>query len=158
MPQYSGLRKSAFYNRICQLPEHHQWAITELYRAATSMHFFIACHQNRDESSYIIDFNSKDWRRLIPTRNPSVRTNNNNLPLGCVSRLFTPAHRFQEIHRNVTTIEASLFNLADGERSIDDALTIMTQQYAASIDENEMRHFYSDMYDLEYLWYHGSPR
>lgn len=158
LPQYSGLRQSAFYERICQLPERQQWAITELYRAATSMHFFIACHQGRDEASYRIDFNSPDWRNLIPARNPAVESNNNNLPEGCVSRLFFRAHRFQEIHRNITAVEASLFNLADGQRSIDELMNLAAKQYVTLPEEKELRNFYSDMHDLEYLWYRGPPR
>lgn len=158
MPQYSGLRQSAFYQRICQLPEHQQWAITELYRAATNMHFFTACHRDRHEASYRIDFESSDWRTLVPTLNPTVQADNSNLPAGSISRLYTPTHRFPEIHRNITAIEATLFNLVDGQRSIEEALTIAAQRQLSMQEASQLRGFYSDMHDLEYLWFRGQQR
>ncbi len=156
MPQYSGLRESKFYERICSLPEQKQWAITELYRAATSMHFFIACHRDRNEASYKVDFNSPGWQSFIPTRNPGVQFDKSNLPIGFTTRLYYIAHRFQEIQRNLTALEEALFNLADGQQSIGNALAIVENQFSSLPNMSELKRFYSEMYDLEYLWYRGS--
>lgn len=158
MPKYSGLRQSAFYPHICQLPEQQQWAITELYRAATTMHFFTACHQDRDEATYTFDFGSEEWRSYIPQRNPTVNVDNSNLPEGCISRLYTPTHRFPEIHRNITAIESSLFNLADGKRTIAETIDMVKKLNATMPDDATLRQFYTEMHELEYLWFHGVPK
>jgi SAM-dependent methyltransferase len=153
LPRYSGLTNSAFYARITQLPLPEQWAITEAFRASTLMHFFIACHRGRPESSYVVDLNQPGWKALKPVRNPGVQRIHPNPGDGSAGQLFWRPQQFPEMRRNISSLESKLIERSTGDRTIAQIVAELETDLGRSISDEEVFNFYRDMQDLDYVWF-----
>lgn len=65
-PRCSSLVNHPFYERVAAMNEREQWAIGELYRCDINRHAFIACRDDRPETSYRIDFDSDVFWDYVP--------------------------------------------------------------------------------------------
>lgn len=57
---------NGFYNAIDKLPEEQIWSVMERLKTQNACHFFMACHKDRPESTYKIDFRSGNALDYIP--------------------------------------------------------------------------------------------
>jgi SAM-dependent methyltransferase len=153
LPRFSGLTNSTFYTRITQLPMPEQWAITESFRAATLMHFFIVCHSARPESTYVMELGEQGWKALKPVRNAGVQRIHPNPDDGSAGQLFWRPQQFAEMRRKVSPLELKLFELSDGYRSIAQILAELETDMGDGISDEVVLNFYRDMQDLDYVWF-----
>ena len=153
LPRFSGLKDSAFYARITELPPPEQWAITEAFRASSLMHFFIACHRERPESSYVVDLHRPEWKTLKPVRNPGVQRIPPDPGDGSAGQLFWRAQQFPEMRRRITPLESKLIERSTGDRTIAQIVAGIETDLGHGISDDEVLSFYKDMQDLEYAWF-----
>jgi SAM-dependent methyltransferase len=153
LPRFSGLARSAFYARINRLPFPEQWAITEAFRASTLMHFFIACHRERPESSYMVDLYQPEWKTLKPVRNPGVQRIPPNPGDVSAGQLFWPPQQFPEMRRGISPLESKLIERSTGDRSIAQIVAELETDTGCRISDEEVLSFYRDMQDLDYVWF-----
>lgn len=59
-------QRGAFFDEVARLPDRQQWAIMERINHRNACHFFLACHPNRAEQSYRINFAGNDHLNYIP--------------------------------------------------------------------------------------------
>jgi hypothetical protein len=154
-PRCSDLAKSAFYPHIMALPENEQFAVVELFRAAATMHFGIACPKARAPESYVIDLGCTDWKKLVPVRNPGLQFSSRQLPENGVRWVYWQGHMFPDIRVCLNPAEAVLLNLVDGERSVGEIGRRAAEAGSVGLPEDELREFFRKMYDYDYLWFHG---
>jgi hypothetical protein len=154
-PRCSDLARQAFYPQIMALPEHEQFAVGELFRAAATMHFGIACPKSRAPETYVIDLDAVDWKELIPVRNPGLQYSSRHLQADGVRWVRWDGHQFPDIRVCLGPAEARLLDLADGESSIDEIGRRATEARAGVLSEEEQRAFYRKMQDYDYLWFRG---
>ena len=57
---------SAFYRAVNALPETKLWSVMERINTLNACHFFMACHADRPEEGYAIDFSSADSLDYVP--------------------------------------------------------------------------------------------
>jgi SAM-dependent methyltransferase len=58
---------SEFDAAVNALPEARQWALMERLHTSNACHFFLACHPDRQKSSYKIDFSTLDSLDYVPS-------------------------------------------------------------------------------------------
>ena len=153
LPRYSGLVNSAFYTRITRLPLPEQWAITEAFRASTLMHFFIACHRGRPESSYVVDLRKPEWKALKPVRNPGIQRILPDPGDGSAGQLFWRPQRFPEMRRTISTLESRMIERSTGDRTIEQIVAELERDLGHAISDEEVLNLYEDMQDLDYVWF-----
>ena len=55
-----------FYSAIKELPREKIWAVMERLKTLNACHFFLACHPNRPETQYKIDFSASSALDYVP--------------------------------------------------------------------------------------------
>ena len=119
LPQCSVLDGSAHLQRLMSLPGEKQHAAMELFRGTMHKHVFVACRNDRDRQSYAIDLESQAWRRFVPVRWTGIKALHQDLPPGTVVRLQQMGHRFADIVAQLDAPRAKLFDMIDGQRTIE---------------------------------------
>jgi SAM-dependent methyltransferase len=57
---------NGFYRAVNQLPKEKIWSVMERIKTLNACHFFLACHQERPETNYLIDFASSRALDYVP--------------------------------------------------------------------------------------------
>jgi hypothetical protein len=57
---------NSFYTAVNELPKEKIWAVMERIKTLNGCHFFLACHPERAEKSYRIDFSSSGALDYVP--------------------------------------------------------------------------------------------
>ena len=55
------------------LPASDQWRMVELIGQALARHFVLACHVERPEADYTLDFTGQEWLDYVPSLRPGAR-------------------------------------------------------------------------------------
>jgi hypothetical protein len=154
-PCCCGLAASGFQGRIQHLPEVEQFAIGELYRAAVHMHFFVACKQTRNETSYLINLDAPDWKSLVPVKSPAVIQDTVNPPVGHAAVLYTRIHQFQDIRCPIRAEEMTVLGMSQGYYSIEE-IQVRLKNNPLTADDDSLRRFYRKMHDYDFITFRGS--
>jgi len=152
-PRCSDLVRSEFYPQILAMPEREQFAVGELFRAATTMHFAVACPKARSPDTYVIDLGESGWKNLVPIKNPGLQFSSRHLQGDGVRWVSWASHMFPDIRTCLDSVEARLLDLMDGERSIDAIARQAVAGGAGALSDDELREFFLKMYDYDYLWF-----
>jgi SAM-dependent methyltransferase len=110
------------------LPAVDQWRMVELIGQNLRKHFVLACHADRPESDYTLDFTGQDWLDYVPSLRPPITIlsdpgdESNEGPRTTTTPVKRLGHRFE-----LNGLEADLLKRVDGKRPIieiveDDAL------------------------------------
>jgi len=150
-PRCSALNTSPLADRIKQLPETEQFAIGELYRAASLMHFFIACKKERDERTYQIDLDSDDWKSLVPVKNPSLRQDTSNVPAGYQTTMYSPMHQFPNIRCPLLAEHIALFEQVNNYYTIEKIQNSMGADLPDCLNDDFVRDFFRMMHDYDFV-------
>jgi SAM-dependent methyltransferase len=152
----SALARTPFAARIAALPEAEQFAVVELFRAAVPNHLFVACHQDRRRETYRTDLDAAGWKNLVPIPALGLIADTDGLPEGRVRWLRWVCHFFPEIRLALGAIEAAIFDLVDGRRSIGEIQRMLDLRggSAAEIDAN-FRDYFATLVDFDYVWLRG---
>lgn len=154
-PRCSALRNSAAYARVRALPSEEQFAIGELFRAGSLMHFFIACPQEREQKSYVADIEADNWEELIPLRYPAVGIRANpGTPEGH-GVLYSPHHQFPDIQFALGPREMTFFNRINGERSISGIVSDSGWSLADRATLEWVRELLKDLSAYDYVSFRG---
>jgi SAM-dependent methyltransferase len=154
-PVCSALAKSGFYSRIQELPLREQFAIGELFRAAATMHFFVACRADRPPRTHDTELTVPHWEQLVPVRNPAVEFAYGQLPPGSVAWIYWRAHQFPDIRYALDEYERQLFTAANGRRTLAEIAAACPPSQDPKGRQDYVRTFYSTMLDFDYVWYKG---
>ncbi len=122
---------------VQRLPEPEQFAVAELYRGSMGSHEVVVCRDDRPPASWRVSFDSSDWPRYVPVRNPGLSISEQNLPTKAVARLYWESHAFPEINALVNSQQARLFNAVDGCRTISEVVS----HAGAEFDEPAAREY-----------------
>ena len=154
-PVCTPLINSPFFPKIHALPLEERFAIGELFRAGSIMHYFIACRNDRHDSTYVTDINGDAWKNLIPIRHPSATTAVIDTPEGRMTVLFSPLHQFRDLCYPVDEILLEFFNSMDGETTAGRLIEKLLPRMGEDYEPEDMRIFLGDLETYDYIWLRG---
>lgn len=120
-----------FMSSLSVLSKERQWAVMERIHFRNGCHFFTACRPERAFADYKVDFASSGVSRYIPMFRYRCRLEG--------ERLLGPNH-----NSVLTALEAALFRIIDGRRSLEDIAVEATVQglfLASTLSENRVKVF-----------------
>ncbi len=128
---------NGFYSSVNQLPPEKIWSVMERIRTLNACHFFLACHPDRAQEHYRIDFSSSRALDYIPLM---------RLRSGIQGdEIFRPGWR---VRLNPTHL--AFAQQVDGERSIRDIAARVARGGLLSTDQAELEYLALELF--EGLW------
>lgn len=133
---------------VAQLPEPEQWAVVEMLTQRLGMHICLVRHA-APARRRIPDFEADDWPSLVPHRSPDLRA----LPkIGWPTASARYALGPQTLE--LGTIEAALLDATNGERSLNDLLSLPFLAEISPLARAERgRQFFSRLWRMGYLMF-----
>jgi len=154
-PRCSALRDMKLYQRVRKLPLPDQFAVGELFRAASLMHFFIACPNERADDTYITDIQCDHWRELIPVRHPMIDIKPSHASNTGAQILSSPQHQFPDIQYSLPGRESAFFRRINGERSVGEIMTTVGLGASDDSAAQWVRNFLEDLDAHDFIWLRG---
>jgi SAM-dependent methyltransferase len=150
-PVCTPLINSPFFSKIHSLPLAERFAIGELFRAGSIMHYFIACRDDRPHETYVTD----TWKRLIPIRLPGTSVASIDTPEGKKTVLYSPLHQFRDLCYPVDEILMEFFNSIDGVTPAGRLIEALLPRMGETYESDDMRLFLEDLETYDYIWFRG---
>ncbi|MGH2615090.1 MAG: class I SAM-dependent methyltransferase [Thermomicrobiales bacterium] len=101
------------------LPVSDQWRVVELIGQALARHFVLACHVDRPETDYTLDFTGQAWLDYVPSLRPPIAIlsgqpfESNERPPNTATSVKRYGHRVE-----LNALESALLLRVDGKRPI----------------------------------------
>jgi hypothetical protein len=153
LPQCSQLAKwPDLLADVLELPREEKYAVMELYRASLAGHELLICREDRPRESWEVSFEGEEWLAYVPTRNPLVEVDQQELPPGAIARLRWSAHAYPEIAALLDARQALILDAIDEERTASDVIRAAGLQ-AQPEDLTYALNFFRSMWSFDYLWF-----
>ena len=154
-PRCTPLASSPFFSKIQSLPLAEQFAIGELFRAGSIMHFFVACRDDRPGKDYLTDIAGDNWKQLIPIRYPGAFVDSIDTPEGKRTILFSPLHQFRDLCYPMDEILVEFFSSIDGSTPAGRLIEEMLPRMGEAYEPEDMHIFLEDLEAFDYIWFRG---
>jgi SAM-dependent methyltransferase len=134
--------------RMANLPLEEQYAAAELFRGTMVRHSVIAYRNDRIGGPYPVNFAGNAWPRYVPIRVSDTICVQERLPAGAAAVLINQNHTYRDLVMAISSMEKSLLDAIDGNRTIGDIIEKTPQSAPERSQLNMARSFF------ERLWWH----
>lgn len=153
LPQCSALAGTPHQARLQKLPDRDQHAAIELFRGHLDKHSFIACRDDRPESSWRTSLADPDWQNLIPVPQFTFGLREVTDRPGYVGKIVCSGHELPVADLLITPADYSLLQWMDGNRTLG-------QIASASTVPNNLAHtreFFQRLWDFDQIMLRRLP-
>jgi hypothetical protein len=137
------------------LPRADQWRLAELIGQAMGRHFVLACHVDRPEAHYALDFTGQEWLDYVPSLRPGIVMpggRRSDTILGLPPTAMSIRRYGHQVE--LSMLEAGLFVQVDGKKSIIEILEDDTLNESNALQRIQLaREFFGRMAEWDHLLY-----
>jgi SAM-dependent methyltransferase len=141
LPQCCPLAQTPHAQKLQALPINEQYAAAELFRGNLHMHTFIASRGDKPQTQ--INWQSADWRDLIPMRTRGVSVRTDKLPNGALAALSQSGHLFPVPGVLLTQQTLPMYQGIDQQVTLGD----LAKKY------QQTRDFYKMLWDFDQVFF-----
>ena len=152
-PRCSGLRDTPLLSKIEALATEDQYAVGELFRSSIRKHQFVACRDERSESSTMVKFAGTRWLDYVPVPTPGIRVKENREGNSVVGAdLSWPTYESRDIQIHLDEHGYQMYKQVDGARSIRKIIND-TAADDARRQRERARSLFEGLWDFDFMMY-----
>ena len=157
-PRCSGLRDTPLLSKIEALATEDQYAVGELFRSSIRKHQFVACRDERSESSTTVEFSGTRWLDYVPVPTPGIRVKENREGNSVVGAdLSWPTYEIRDIQIHLDEHGYQMYKRVDGARSIRKIIDD-TAGDDARHQRERARSLFEGLWDFDFMMYNTVER
>lgn len=147
-PALLGMRPGALAEIADQLPTRERYAVGELYSSRIIKHRFVGCRDDRPPTTYGLGPGSPNFDGLIPIKNRGIKLDKTDQQAGRTEWMVLDHYKQNGFRINFSALEAKVFNLIDGRRSIAEI-----HRQAALPSAGSVAAFWKRAYQADLVWF-----
>ena len=156
-PQCALPADSPLLAQLERLPPADQYAVIELFRSSIRKHQFVACRDDRPESTYKPSFPGSELSRYVPVFTPGIKIVKENYPNGGKGKIHFPLHEIGNSSFVLDASQLALLEAVNGRRSVASIVSKVAGEEDAKSLEEPARRFFQTMWEHDFLLFHMPP-
>ena len=137
-----------------RLPPEEQYAVIELFRSSIRKHQFVACRDDRPESTYRPEFSGSAFTRYVPVFTPGIKIVKEDYSNGGKGKIHYPLHEIGNPSYVLDASELALLEAVNGHRSVASIAKKVAGKKNAKSREEPVRRFFQTMWKHDFLLFH----
>jgi len=157
-PRCGAIAQIPQASRMAELSPAEQYAAVELFRGTMVSHSVVLYRDDSPVAKQQVSFSGDAWLSYVPIKMSDTTCVQERLPPGAAAVLINQTHTYRDLFLSIDSMEKSLFDAIDGNRSIGDIVKKMLPSLHQKSHLDVARAFFERLWLYDQVVFDASPQ